>query len=72
MDTLDRFNEAVVKAAISWRNIFAFVASVFLLGTLLEIAESSPGAWLIISWALIAVLAFLIFFTRKRHEKTAA
>ena len=71
MDNIDRFNDAVKNVAISWRNIFAFVASIFVIGTVLPIAGSSAAAWVIISWVIVAIMAFLVFFYRKGTKKEA-
>jgi Sec-independent protein translocase protein TatA len=70
VDNLDRFNDAVSKVAISWRNIFAFVAFVYVIGTVLGIAGGGPKAWIIISWVIIAIMAVLIYLVKGPRNKT--
>jgi uncharacterized membrane protein YhaH (DUF805 family) len=70
VDNLDRFNEAVGKVAISWRNIFAFVAFVYVIGTVFSIAGGGPTAWIIISWVTICIIAVLIYLVKRSQDKT--
>ena len=72
VDNLDRFNDTASKVATNWRNIFAFVACVFVLGTVLAAAGSSATAWLIISWIVVAIMACLVFFFRKQPKKESS
>ncbi|MBW2050918.1 MAG: hypothetical protein JRG97_12390 [Deltaproteobacteria bacterium] len=71
MDKLDLFNDAVTNFTISWRNIFTFVAGIFVVGTIFSIAGESKTAWIIISWIVVAVLAGLFYYLPKRETKEA-
>jgi len=68
VDNLDRFNEAVSNIAVSWRNVFVFVAFVYVVGTIFAISGGSAVSWIIISWIIIAIIAALIYF-RKGESK---
>jgi len=71
VDKLDRFNDAVTDITISWRNIFTFVAAVFVAGTIFSTAGASKTAWVIISWVVVAILAGLFYYLPKRETKEA-
>jgi len=70
VDNLDRFNDVVSQVAISWRNIFAFVAFVYVIGTVFSIAGGGPMAWIIISWIIIAIMAVLIYLRKGIRRET--
>ena len=69
MDKLDRFNNAITDISVSWRNIFVFAAGIFVAGTIFAIAGESKTAWVIISWIIVAVLAFLFFYMPRKETK---
>lgn len=68
MDTLDRFNKAVNDIAVNWKNVFAFVAFVYVVGTIFAISGGTAVSWIIISWVIVAIIAALIYF-RKGESK---
>ena len=69
VDKLDLFNNAVTDITISWRNIFTFVAGIFVIGTIFSIAGDSKTAWVIISWIIVAILAALFYYLPKKETK---
>ena len=68
MDKIDRLNNSVTELVTNWRNIFTFLAAVFVLWTFTEIAGDSKTAWLIIAWIAVAILAVLFYRPRKNKS----
>lgn len=72
MDNIDRLNDAVTEIVTNWRNVFTFIAAVFVLWTFLEIAGDSKTGLVIIAWIVVAGLAVLFYYPRKGTKKEGA
>ena len=69
MDNIDRLNSTVGELVTNWRNVFVFIAAIFVIGTFIEIAGDSKTALVIISWIVVAGLAVLFYYPRKGAKK---
>jgi len=60
MDKLDKFNSTFLDLSLSWKNIFYFVAGIYVLATILALGESSKWILLVISWAILVFAAIIM------------
>jgi len=60
MDKLDDLNNTFLDLTLSLKNIFYFVAGLFVLATILSLGSGSKVAVLIITWAIIVLAAIVM------------
>ena len=68
MDKLDKFNNTVIDLCMDWKNIFYFVAGIYILSTFLYIAEGSRWGLAILSWAILAFIAIIMMRVLKKDN----
>ena len=69
MDKLDRFNNTFIDLCMDWKNIFYFVAGVYILSTFLYLAKDSRWGLAILSWAILVLIAFIMMKVLKKHNQ---
>lgn len=68
MDKLDKFNQGVMEVGFNWRALFYFVASIYVLATVLAIGGESNTALLVISWVVVALgVIVLVLFSGSKE-----
>jgi hypothetical protein len=60
MDKLDKFNNTFINLFMDWKNIFYFVAGIYILSTILYVARNSRLWIAIVSWAILVLIAVLM------------
>jgi hypothetical protein len=71
MDKLDKFNNTVLDLCLDWKNIFYFVAGIYILSTILFIGEGSRWGLAIISWAILFLVAVIMRIVLKADIKSS-
>ncbi|MBW1666926.1 MAG: hypothetical protein JRI79_11480 [Deltaproteobacteria bacterium] len=68
MDKLDKFNNTFIDLALSWKNIFYFVAGIVVLASILALGSGSKIAVVIIGWAIIVIAAIVMNIVLKEKK----
>ena len=71
MDKLDKLNNTVIDLALNWKNIFYFVAGIYVLATILGLGWGAKFTFnLVISWLILILVGVLMELFILKEKKT--